>query len=88
MLACVNQRVAIITRNKGRSYRNLTERFDVNKATMIALRQKHSQTGSVDDLAGRGRIRHSTQRDERQLSARNPLMVSRGLAQKIRQMGS
>ena len=56
-----DQRVAIITlRNEGWSYRKLALRFHVRKATVIAQHEKYSLTGSVDDLHGRGRKKHST----------------------------
>lgn len=80
-----DQRVQIVTlREEGLSFQALADRFNVRKATIIALMQKYTRTGSVDDLPGRGRHRMSTERQDRallRLSTRHPQMSSRGLAQ-------
>lgn len=80
-----DQRVQIITlRAEGLGYQQLADRYHVRKATIIALLQKHEDTGSIDDRARSGRPKISTVRQDRallRLSSANPRITSRGLSQ-------
>ncbi|XP_047129640.1 uncharacterized protein LOC124809551 [Hydra vulgaris] len=69
----------VLLAEQGHSHRQIATDLKINRKTVDSLVIKHKNTGSVGDLAGRGRKRATTEREDRQLirmSKRNRWLTS------------
>lgn len=64
----LEQRIeAVIKKEQGYSYTDIAQQLGVSRLSIIRLVKKQRMTGSVKDVAGRGRKRATTSRQDRQL---------------------